>query len=193
MVVEAMHVIGKSRQQLLAAQARGLVLDVGYGGLPNPYLDGAIGLDLKNLSRPVNYEGVIQGDVAPLPVAAESIDTVVAGEIIEHLENPSQFLCECFRVLRMDGRLVLSTPNPYFPPLALAEMFELSRFYVDNTHLHLFPARILKRLLCRCSFQVIGHYSVGFEANFSSNLTLVVPLHRSMACYTILVARKAFS
>jgi SAM-dependent methyltransferase len=38
-------------------------------------------------------------------------ETVVASEIIEHLENPRNFIRECFRLLKPGGTLVMSTPN----------------------------------------------------------------------------------
>lgn len=34
----------------------------------------------------------------------------VAGELIEHLENPKEFIEEAFRILKTDGILALSTP-----------------------------------------------------------------------------------
>jgi 2-polyprenyl-3-methyl-5-hydroxy-6-metoxy-1,4-benzoquinol methylase len=40
-------------------------------------------------------------------------DTIVAGELIEHLENPGLFLAGCARLLEPHGRLILSTPNPF--------------------------------------------------------------------------------
>lgn len=40
-----------------------------------------------------------------------TFDTVVASEIIEHLENPRNFMRECFAVLKPGGTLVISTPN----------------------------------------------------------------------------------
>ena len=40
-------------------------------------------------------------------------DTVVAGELIEHLANPGRFLEACAGVLNRGGKLVLSTPNPF--------------------------------------------------------------------------------
>jgi SAM-dependent methyltransferase len=38
-------------------------------------------------------------------------DLVVAMEIIEHLENPARFLRECARLIRTNGKILLSTPN----------------------------------------------------------------------------------
>ncbi|MFD1585894.1 class I SAM-dependent methyltransferase [Halorientalis brevis] len=40
-------------------------------------------------------------------------DVIVAGELIEHLANPGKFL-DCARAhLKPDGRLLLTTPNPW--------------------------------------------------------------------------------
>jgi len=52
----------------------------------------------------------LQGSAEQLPFSDESFDTVVGCEVIEHLSNPNQFLCECSRILRADGLLVLTTP-----------------------------------------------------------------------------------
>ena len=46
-----------------------------------------------------------------LPFRTESFDWVTCVEGIEHLENPSAFLRECARVLKAEGRLLLTTPN----------------------------------------------------------------------------------
>lgn len=41
-------------------------------------------------------------------------DVIVAGEIIEHLDNPGGLMTMAKRNLGRDGVFVLSTPNPYF-------------------------------------------------------------------------------
>lgn len=42
-----------------------------------------------------------------------TFDVIVAGELIEHLVNFHGFLDSCRQHLRADGRLVLTTPNPW--------------------------------------------------------------------------------
>ncbi|HEV2329140.1 MAG TPA: class I SAM-dependent methyltransferase, partial [Verrucomicrobiae bacterium] len=74
-----------------------------------------------------------------IPVPNDSFDVVVAGEFIEHLP-PGQVdatLTEFFRILRLKGRLLLTTPNPNYLKnklKALSVMLEpshLSQHYPD--------------------------------------------------------------
>ncbi|KGI67634.1 class I SAM-dependent methyltransferase [Mycolicibacterium rufum] len=51
------------------------------------------------------------GNLAALPLAAESVDVVVNFQVIEHLWDQGQFVAECRRVLRPGGLLLMSTPN----------------------------------------------------------------------------------
>jgi len=38
-------------------------------------------------------------------------DTVIAGEVIEHLESPINFIRYCKSLLKKNGRLIITTPN----------------------------------------------------------------------------------
>ncbi len=44
----------------------------------------------------------------------QSLDAIVAGEILEHIPGSlvDASLAECYRILRLRGRLILTTPNP---------------------------------------------------------------------------------
>jgi 2-polyprenyl-3-methyl-5-hydroxy-6-metoxy-1,4-benzoquinol methylase len=44
----------------------------------------------------------------------DHFDVIVAGELIEHVDNPGQFIANMRRHLRHDGMLVLTTPNPFY-------------------------------------------------------------------------------
>ena len=46
-----------------------------------------------------------------LPLKDETFDAVVSLETIEHLVDPGGFATELGRILRTNGRLLLSTPN----------------------------------------------------------------------------------
>ena len=62
------------------------------------------------------YQQALCGFASNLPVGDNSFDVIVGGEFIEHVP-PSQIdptLAEFFRVLRLKGRLLLTTPNPNY-------------------------------------------------------------------------------
>ncbi|HEX8767591.1 MAG TPA: methyltransferase domain-containing protein, partial [Jatrophihabitans sp.] len=82
----------------------------------------------------------VRGNLAVLPVASDSIDTVVSLQVIEHVWDHPQFLAECVRVLRPGGLLMLSTPNRLtFSPGADRP--------VNPFHTHEFTAAELCRLV----------------------------------------------
>jgi len=63
----------------------------------------------------------------------ESFHVIRACEVIEHLENPWHFFREAKRVLKPDGVLVLSTPNP-LSPASRRLFFETGYFHWFHPH-----------------------------------------------------------
>lgn len=55
--------------------------------------------------------GVVRGNLVGLPFRAESFDTVVSLQTVEHLWDQPGFVAECARVCRRGGQFVVSTPN----------------------------------------------------------------------------------
>lgn len=51
-----------------------------------------------------------------VPLPSESFCAIVAGEFIEHVPPELVYptLCECFRLLKLKGLLLLTTPNPAY-------------------------------------------------------------------------------
>jgi 2-polyprenyl-3-methyl-5-hydroxy-6-metoxy-1,4-benzoquinol methylase len=54
-------------------------------------------------------------DALTVDLGESAFDTVVLGEVIEHLADPSAMLDRAATLLKPDGRLVLTTPFGYFP------------------------------------------------------------------------------
>jgi 2-polyprenyl-3-methyl-5-hydroxy-6-metoxy-1,4-benzoquinol methylase len=76
----------------------------------------------------------------------ETFDTVIAGEVIEHLENPSLLLEEMDRLCMVGGRMILSTPTLEFQdPEHLWEFteddFKLWGFKTEKINSDRFPGR----------------------------------------------------
>ena len=72
----------------------------------------------------------LQGDGAVLPFQDNSIDIVVAFEVIEHLERWPEMLAETARVLKHEGQLLVSTPNRLY--------YQASRSEPNPFHVHEF-------------------------------------------------------
>ena len=79
-------------------------------------------------------------DITRDPVDGE-FDVMVCGEVIEHLDNPGGLFEAANRVLAAGGRLVLTTPNPFYMARARDNLRGDCRDSVDHVTL-LFPSGI---------------------------------------------------
>src|SRR5213593_1920121 len=110
--------------------------------------------------------GVTRADVEnyAFPFQSESFNVVVAGEVIEHLTDPDEFLQEVRRVLRPRGYFLLTTPNlaswynrlllllgyqPHHTDVSFWHNVGKLRPLVDGSsgHIRVFTLRALKELL----------------------------------------------
>ena len=87
--------------------------------LNNSYNDlsyKGVEIDKATLKKIKSYnpEEFICSDVNEgIPFEDNSADYIISLEIMEHLENATFFLEETKRVLKENGKLILSVPNPY--------------------------------------------------------------------------------
>lgn len=68
---------------------------------------------------------LIQDISGGIPFPDASFDHVFCIEVLEHVPNPYQTLGEIHRVLRPDGVLVLSVPNPYHVKELIWNLFRI--------------------------------------------------------------------
>lgn len=100
---------------VIAKKARGLVLDAGCGpGVLNKYLANAVFLDFSKVCLIKRWTGMkrhrILASAENMPFKSEVFDTVIACELIEHVDNPHRFVVEVYRVLKNNGRFLFSFP-----------------------------------------------------------------------------------
>jgi len=93
----------------------GKILDVGYsiGGIHGKFIEkfgkeNLYGIDIETKKNTEHYKNA---NAEKIPFQSEMFDSVFAGELIEHLENPRHFVKEVSRVLKKSGSFILTTPN----------------------------------------------------------------------------------
>lgn len=93
----------------LAPKIKGSILDVGCGTKPYENLFdnfNYIGLEVNrnNKKADLYYDGKI------FPCNDNSFDNVISNEVLEHVFEPELFLKEIHRVLKVDGKILLTVP-----------------------------------------------------------------------------------
>ena len=78
-------------------------------------------------------------------------DAVCAWQVIEHLENPHNFIREVCRVLKPDGVFFLSTPNVFhiFNKYTFLRSGDMPRWKEKNNHIALFPKGVFNKTVLK--------------------------------------------
>ena len=126
------------------------------------------GFDIRKRELPEGYDYLIQGDVQKISRYFERnyFDAILLGEVIEHVKDPYGTIGEISKILRYDGILVLSTPNPHGFPLILIEWLGIKKFFYTPYHAFLFPPRWMERILESNELKVVKKYGYDFLVNF---------------------------
>jgi SAM-dependent methyltransferase len=109
------------------------------------------------------------GTATHLPFEANSFDITAAFDVVEHLEDPELLFREARRVLKQDGLLVLSTPNPHSLGARIKEKDSnpenlpyshplrkrVWHGWRDTTHIHISPIAEWRRLLASNGFAIV--------------------------------------
>lgn len=65
----------------------------------------------QTLARRTNVRDILLDDMTRSTLPSEAFDIVVAVEVIEHVEKDELFVSEVHRVLKRNGRILVTTPN----------------------------------------------------------------------------------
>ena len=93
----------------IAPEVRGVVFDFGSGGAPYARLFNRCERYLAaDLEPGPSVDRVLQPD-GRTDEPDGSVDFVLSSQVLEHVMNPRLYLQECRRILRPDGRILLTT------------------------------------------------------------------------------------
>lgn len=114
-----------------------------------------LGLDIdqENVAR-MRAQGmnVEVGDAQRLTYH-EKFDTIILGEIIEHLENPGACLEGCRWALKPGGRIILSTPNIFCVMHMLMYLKNFDHAF-NAEHVAWFCPQTLRTMVERCGLRI---------------------------------------
>ncbi|MDI2592889.1 class I SAM-dependent methyltransferase [Pseudomonas sp. N3-W] len=99
-------------------------------------------------------------DCNPLPIADGTATRVVSTEVIEHVDDPAQFLAELARVGKPGALYLLSVPHPSSENLqkgiAAPEYFE------KPNHIRIITEEQFKAMVSDAGLEVLSHSQYGF-------------------------------
>ncbi len=125
--------------------ARGRLIDIGcsnkpYAAMFSPYVSEHLGIDHAETQHGHASPDVTAGAYA-IPLDDQSFDTALCTSVLEHLEEPTDALRECYRLLRPGGYAIYSVPFIWhvheaprdfyrFSPYGLRYQFEKAGFEI---------------------------------------------------------------
>lgn len=103
------------RVELILKNISGKILDVGcyYGTLHKKILEkfpkeNVYGIDTELNEENEHYK---KASAEGIPFPNNFFDSIIGGELIEHLKEPELFVKEAHRLLKKGGILIITTPN----------------------------------------------------------------------------------
>jgi methionine biosynthesis protein MetW len=146
-----------------------------------------------------------------LPFQDEYFDIVYMGDVIEHLTNPDFAIKEVARVLKLNGFLVLSTPNlacwsnrlllllgmqPLFSEVSTAKTFgrgPKSYDFCPVGHLRIFTYKALKEFLTYYHFNIVKVKGANYEGlpKVLADIDKIFSKIPQLSSNVIMIARKS--
>lgn len=102
-------------EELTGGVADKILLDFGCGDMPykdiiQPKVASYLGIDLEMNAKADHHIDFDSKTTLP----AGSGDIVLSNQVLEHVDSPSGYLKEAYRLLKPDGRLLISTHGYWF-------------------------------------------------------------------------------
>lgn len=174
----------------LAPSLSGRLLDVGCGSKPYRSLfevEAYIGLDVDSESSRRLAVADQLYDGHSFPFDDKIFDSVLCNQVLEHVFNPDQFLCEIARILKPGGKLLLTVPfvwdeheQPYdyarYSSFGLRALLERHRFRVLVQNKLGADVSTLFQLLNVYLFKVVWRMPVPLRFLFTVTLMALVNL-----------------
>jgi len=196
----------KKAEAIIESIPKGTILEIGSSDGEFLYSLKEKGWDVSGLeisehaaqkARDKGVDTTVHDANHPLPLTDNSMDVIVAGEVIEHLFEDKEFLNECHRVLKQGGTLILTTPNLTSLKNRIFMLFGFNPWYaIEDHHYHVYTYPLIQDLFKRSNFnqsKFQGNfiiYSKNREPIFGSLFEKLADHFPGLAEHFIVIARK---
>lgn len=133
-------------------------LDVGCReGIQSKFLEKK-GYEVTSIDIEKSYKKCIVVDVnKKLPFKNNYFDFVWCSEVIEHLDDPKKTIDEFRRVLKNNGKIILTTPNSYFWFMKILNFFGVSPKKLQRKdHKQFFDIKFIRDLFPKA--EIYGYF-----------------------------------
>lgn len=193
----------------------GKLLDFGCGNKPYESLFNVteyVGLDIGESGFPDEKSAEVFYDGQTIPFGDNTFDSILASEVIEHVFNPDQVFLELNRVLKKDGKILITVPFAWFEheipydfarysSFGLMHILEKNDFKVIKTEkttnyletvIQLFIAYIFNIVFPKnIYFQYILHLLITFPLQIVLlSFSKLLPSSNKLYCNLVIVAKK---
>lgn len=136
------------------------------GKYPNAYVCGVESRsDMAHMAQQNTDVLCMDLENAEFPFDSESFDYIILNDVLERTQNPASVLKKLHRLLKKNGKLIVSAHNikhySVILPLLMQDEFVYSNepSVLNNSHIKFFTGFELKSLMLQCGYtlQIFGH------------------------------------
>ncbi len=159
--------------RILKSRKKGKFLEIGCSS--GDFLEKVKGLGYAVKGLEISEEAARRGRkkfldiktgdaIKPLPFPKNYFDVILAGEIIEHTFDDSEFLEKVYKILKPHGTLIITTPNLVSLKNRILMLFGKDpRFAIAPYHYKVYTPNQIRNLFKKSKFKyfkVLGNYVI---------------------------------
>lgn len=164
-------------------------LDVGCGFGSTSILAARDGLEVYALDidkRQLLWErdrkskleiNLVAADGQTLTFPDSTFDVVYCCHVLEHIPNDSKVLIEIYRVLKLNGILLLSVPNGFNLSAKFKRKFKRQNIFISKEHLREYDRDMISGRLEKIGFYILDLNMTGFLLPVGNTIFNLIVLH----------------